>query len=389
MRVARQVYAQGDVVFRQGESGDRAYLIESGRVRVIRGDGTNDQNLGWFESGDLLGELAPLDNAPRYATAICETDTAVLAFSRAYLRDALKRADPLLPKMMGTLMQRFRDNNPSGEAADLFDVTQDIDVLSHTRGLQESLAFEHDLDRALSRDDEFFLAGQAILGSDQAKVCGYELLLRWQHPTRGLVSPGEFIPMAEERGRIGELGTWVLNHALRQAGPLAAHPDCFISINLGADHLLSGDITPTVAQICGAARFDPARLRLEITESGLIRDPEAAQKQLKSLSRLGCHLAIDDFGTGYSSLSHIHTFPFDTLKIDKSFVMRLDRDEKSRRLVGAILHMARDLGIDVVAEGVETAKHAEILSDMGCKYYQGFHFHKPEPVTHLLERAAG
>lgn len=389
MRVDREIYNKGDVVFRQGEAGDRAFFIERGRIRVVRSDGTHEHNLGWFEGGELLGELAPMDNAPRFATAICETETEVLGFSRNYLRDALKRADPLLPKMMGTLMQRFRESNPDSEARELFDVTQDIDVLSHSRGLRESLQFEHDLERALARDDEFFLAGQAIIGSDQEKICGYELLLRWQHPERGLVSPGAFIPMAEERGRIGELGEWVLKRALRQAGPLAAEPGRFISINLGADQLLSGDITPTVAQVCGAASFDPAQLRLEITESSLVRDPEAAQRQLKSLNRLGCRLAIDDFGTGYSSLSHIHTFPFDTLKIDKSFITRLDSDAKSRRLVGAILHMARDLGIDVVAEGVETAKHAEILAEMGYVYYQGFHFHRPEPVADLLQKPEG
>lgn len=388
MRVDREVYGQGEVVFRQGETGDRAFFIERGRVRVVRSDGHHEHHQGWFEAGELLGELAPMDNAPRAVTAICETDTEVLAFSRNYLRDALKRADPLLPKMMGTLMQRVRDANPDAAEQDLFDLTQDFDVLSHSHGLRDSLAFEHDLERALARDDEFYLAGQAIVGSDRTTIAGYELLLRWQHPERGLIPPGDFIPMAEERGRIGELGQWVLRRALRQASPLASHADRFLAINLGADQLLSGDITPTVAQICGAARFDPARLRLEITESSLVRDPDVAQKQLKSLSRLGCRLAIDDFGTGYSSLSHIHTFPFDTLKIDKSFIMRLDTDDKSRRLVGAILHMAHDLGIDVVAEGVETAKHAEILGEMGCRYYQGFHFHRPEPVADLLANPA-
>ena len=384
MRVAREKYAKGETIFRQGDPGDRAFLIESGRVRVVRSDGGNHHNLGWLEDGELLGELAPIDNSPRFATALCETDTHLLSFTRQYLREALQRADPLLPKMMGTLIQRFRDSNPDLGNENLLDVTRDIDMLSHSQGLHESLEFEHDLERALAREDEFFLVGQAILGSDQKRIAGYELLLRWQHPTRGLIPPGAFIPMAEERGRITELGEWVLRHAMNQAGPLANGPDRFISINLGADQLLSADITPTVAQMCGSARFDPARLRLEITESGLIRDPEAAQKQLKSLSRLGCRLAIDDFGTGYSSLSHIHTFPFDTLKIDKSFIMRMDTDEKSRRLVGAILHMARDLGIDVVAEGVETAKHAEILGEMGCGYYQGFYFHRPEPVSQLL-----
>ena len=388
MRVDRETYREGDVVFRQGETGDRAFLIERGRVRLVQSDGRNAYNHGWYEGGELLGELAPINNAPRAATAICETETEVLAFSRNYLREALKRADPLLPKMMGTLMQRVRDANPDAAAPGLFDVTQDIDVLSHSHGLRESLAFEHDLERALARDDEFFLAAQAILGADQQHIAGYELLLRWQHPERGLIAPGDFIPMAEERGRIGELGEWVLRQALRHATPLVADANRFLAINLGADQLLSGDITPTVAQICGAARFDPARLRLEITESCLVRDPDVAQKQLKSLSRLGCRLAIDDFGTGYSSLSHIHTFPFDTLKIDKSFIMRLDTDDKSRRLVVAILHMARDLGIDVVAEGVETARHAEILADMGCGYYQGFHFHRPEPVADLLDTAA-
>jgi EAL domain-containing protein (putative c-di-GMP-specific phosphodiesterase class I) len=364
--------------------GDRAYLIETGRVRIIRRDGAHDHNLGWFGDGELLGELAPMDNAPRFGTAICETETQVLSFTRGYLRDALRRADPLLPKMMSALIQRFREANPESRGASLLDVTQDMDVLVNAMGLHDSLAFEHDLERALARDDEFFLAAQAIIGRDRITVRGYEMLLRWRHPTRGLIQPAEFIPMAEQRGRIRELGEWVLTHALREAGPLVMAQDRFVAINLGADQLLAGDITPVVARICGAARFDPARLRLEITESSLIRDPDVAHKQLMSLSRLGCGLAIDDFGTGYSSLSHLHALPFDTLKIDKSFIRRLDTDEKSRRLVGTIVHMARDLGIEVVAEGVETAAHAEILARMDCGYYQGYHFHRPEPLSDLL-----
>jgi len=387
MRVTRDSYRRGEAIFRQGERGERIYLIEAGRVLLHREDAQGVRHLGVCSDGDLIGELAPLDQAPRYASAVCETDTKVLAFSRAYLRDAMQRADPVLPKLIQVLLRHFRASNPDPAAMGLGNVDRELAALAESTRLQEALTFEHDLERALSTEDEFFLAGQAIVRGLDGTVCGYEMLLRWQHPERGLVPPGVFIPMTEARGRITELGEWVLRRAVHQAAPLTERPGGFLSINLGADHLLSPDVAPRLVRICEAAAFPPDRLHLEITETGLLRDPETARQQLQALSALGCRLAIDDFGTGYSSLSHIHTFPFDTLKIDKSFMLRLDSDDTARRLIKAILHLARDLGIEVVAEGVETARHVEVLAEMGCHYYQGFHFHRPTPVSELLAGA--
>ncbi|NJR41365.1 MAG: EAL domain-containing protein [Akkermansiaceae bacterium] len=253
----------------------------------------------------------------------------------------------------------------------------------HTRAVK-LLQLETDLRRAIERK-ELLLHYQPIISLRTGKASGFEALLRWQHPTRGMVSPGEFIPIAEESGLIIPIGWWVLRKACQQMQiwnqqfPDRQFPDrrsLVINVNLSGKQF-SRNLTEQVSQILNETGLSPHQLKLEITESLLIENAESAAATLSRLQDLGILLALDDFGTGYSSLSYLHRFPIDTLKIDRSFISRLDVDGEQLVIVKAIIGLAWDLGIEVVAEGVETAKQLAQLRAHRCEYAQGYFFARP------------
>lgn len=244
------------------------------------------------------------------------------------------------------------------------------------------LQIETDLRRAHERE-EFFVNYQPIVSLDDFRVCGFEALVRWQHPERGLISPVDFIPIAEEGGQILQIGEWVLREACSQLKrwqeEFPADTSLYITVNLSPKQFAQPDLVGQVKGILEETGLDASFLKLEITESVLMDDYEAAAKLLFELRALGVRLSIDDFGTGYSSLTYLHRFPIDTLKIDRSFVMRMDRDNVE--IVRTILSLAENLGMDVVAEGIETQEQMGLLRDLGCQNGQGYFFSKPMNVA--------
>jgi diguanylate cyclase (GGDEF)-like protein/PAS domain S-box-containing protein len=242
------------------------------------------------------------------------------------------------------------------------------------------LQLETDLRHALERG-EFCNFYQPIVALVSGEIAGFEALLRWQHPTRGLLGPHEFIPVAEETGLIRELGWWNLREACRQISEwraaLAAHPHLTISVNLSAKQFLQPNLVEDIRKLLGELSLPPEALKLEITESTVMADPSAAVEMLQQIKSLGIHLAIDDFGTGYSSLSYLHRFPLDTLKIDRSFISGMGDDGEGMEIARTILPMANNLRLDVVAEGVETIQQVALLKKLHCKYGQGYYFSRP------------
>ncbi|MGA8789056.1 MAG: EAL domain-containing protein [Paenarthrobacter sp.] len=216
---------------------------------------------------------------------------------------------------------------------------------------------------------------------------GLEALVRWQHPTRGLLPPSEFIGIAEESGLIRSLGVWVLQETLKQAehwyqeDPKAAKLE--YAVNLSARQLNDPGLVQTVKAALQRRKIDPSRLLLEITETALMSDPEAALESLTSLKDVGVSLAVDDFGTGYSSLTYLKKFPIDELKIDRSFIAGLNSDTGDTAIVRSCIDLAHAVGIRAVAEGVETPEQAQTLTSMGCDLAQGFHFARPLPAPLL------
>ncbi len=252
------------------------------------------------------------------------------------------------------------------------------------------LQLETDLRHALERG-EFRNFYQPIVALVSGEIAGFEALLRWQHPTRGLLGPNEFIPVAEETGLIRELGWWNLRQACQQisewrAGSIAHH-HLTISVNLSAKQFLQPNLVEDIRKLLGELALPPKALKLEITESTVMADPSGAVEMLQQIKSLGICLAIDDFGTGYSSLSYLHRFPLDTLKIDRSFISSMGDDGDGMEIARTILPMANNLQLDVVAEGVETLQQVALLKKLQCKYGQGYYFSRPlsaEGTTALL-----
>lgn len=248
----------------------------------------------------------------------------------------------------------------------------------------DRLDLENSLRRALERN-EFLLYYQPKVNSRTGKVVGFEALLRWQRPGSGLVSPAEFIPILEDTGLIVQVGEWVLRTACAQIKASIAHGfrPVPIAVNLSARQLQSTGLPDMVRRIFAESGVDPALIELEITESSLMHNTEEAVVLLNELKKTGLCIAIDDFGTGYSSLAYLKRFPVDTLKIDRSFVREVNEDENAAAIARAIIPMAHQLRLKVVAEGVETEDQLTFLVQNGCNEAQGFLFSRPVPAEKL------
>lgn len=263
-----------------------------------------------------------------------------------------------------------------------------FDKSMHAHALK-LLQMETDLRRAVERR-EFFLQYQPIMTAE-GELKGFEALVRWQHPTLGLVSPEKFISVAEETGLIVPLGQWVLHETCRQLrrwqDQFQVNKDFFVSINVSPKQFLHSGFLKEVIRTLEIIDLNPSSLKLEITETALMENIEEASSLLKQLRSLGLGLSIDDFGTGYSSLSYLHRLPIDTLKIDRSFVMRLNENPENKEIVRTIILLAQNLGMDVVAEGVETEQQLEELKELKCNYVQGYLLSRPmdgEPAGDLI-----
>jgi diguanylate cyclase (GGDEF)-like protein len=250
----------------------------------------------------------------------------------------------------------------------------------------QRLQIEIELQTAIERG-EFELFYQPIVHLSDRRLAGFEALIRWRHPTKGLVSPGLFIPVAEQTGQIIDIGRWALIRAVEQLAELRshsaeAHSDLFCTVNVSARQLADDpEFLELARRLMDGGLVAPGSLKLELTESLMVQSPELAAQALTKMVEFGLKLAIDDFGTGYSSLSHLHRFPFHTLKIDRSFVMRLGEDDRSTAVVEAISDLAHTFGMDVVAEGIERAVERALLIDIGCEYGQGYLFGRPMPFN--------
>jgi diguanylate cyclase (GGDEF)-like protein/PAS domain S-box-containing protein len=257
----------------------------------------------------------------------------------------------------------------------------------HTRAVA-LLQLETDLRWAIERQ-EFELHYQPIVSLGTGKITGFEALVRWRHPERGLVSPCEFIPVAEETGWIVPIGAWVLETACGQLAlwqaELGCDPPLTMSVNLSGKQFSQPDLIPFISR--QLQRFDiaPDNLKLEITESAIMENAESVTERLHTLRDLGVKLALDDFGTGYSSLSYLHRFPLDTLKIDRSFVMRMQEGGENREIVRTIVALGHALNLDVIAEGIEEEAQLRDLRELGCKGGQGFFFSRPLASGAALE----
>lgn len=269
-----------------------------------------------------------------------------------------------------------------GNRQEMFDQKMQSEV-----GLR--IRLESDLRRAIDRE-EFQVYYQPIVSLETWRISGFEALIRWKHPERGLVSPAEFIPVSEETGLIVRIGEWVLREAARQMKLWRdMHPDLdlAISVNLSGRQVAEPNLVETIQQVMADTGLPPEHLKLELTETLLMQHYDTAIETMHRLRDLGIKLSMDDFGTGYSSLSHLHRFPIDYLKVDRSFVGRVGEDPRETEIVRVIVGLGRNLGMKVIAEGIETREQAGFLRGLECEYGQGYYFARPlsaEAATELL-----
>jgi diguanylate cyclase (GGDEF)-like protein/PAS domain S-box-containing protein len=256
---------------------------------------------------------------------------------------------------------------------------QVFDKSMHTRAVN-LLQLQTDLRRAIEKE-ELFVEYQPIVSLDTFRVTGFEALARWNHEDQGPINPGQFIPVAEELGLIFPMGEWILRKACAQTSKWQEQypmdTPLTISVNLSGKQFTQPDLIEQIEKILAETNLSPTSLKLEITESAMIENEEAASEMLRRLRMLGVGLSIDDFGTGYSSLSSLHRFPISTLKIDASFVRRMSGQNENTEIVRTIMSLADNLGMDVTAEGVETLEQVTKLRTFGCEKGQGFFFSRP------------
>jgi EAL domain-containing protein (putative c-di-GMP-specific phosphodiesterase class I) len=251
----------------------------------------------------------------------------------------------------------------------------------------ERLQLETDMRHALESDG-FRLFYQPIVSIAENRIVGFEALIRWQHPTRGLLTPAAFLRVAEETGLVTKLDSWVLRTACREARrwqlETPTEPPLSLSVNISAQGFVRPDLVTQVADALRDTELDPYVLRLEITETVAMSDAERARMVLGELKSLGVRISLDDFGTGYSSLSYLRRFPVDTLKIDRSFVVAMDESDECREIIRTVLNLAMTLGLEVIAEGAETETQVKYLQSLDCKFGQGYFYSRPVPADQAL-----
>lgn len=398
--LSKRLFRAGTVIFEGGDVGDCAYVIERGRVEVATSYNGAKTILGVMGPGEILGDMAIIDDEPRSASAIAMDDTVLTVITPEQVTTRLQEADPVLRLLLMATLERYRNElrrfqggnearggdeaRPGKQRALL---TQDI-IASSQQTAIDKFKLESDLRGAVA-NDEFHLYYQPIISLDGDRVAGFEALIRWIHPERGFVNPGEFIAVAEETALMVPIGQWVLRQActdLKQFNALASaagSSPIFVSVNVSGRQFASGTFLDDLRTSLASTGVNPAQVKLEITESLLMNYVEA-HDWIREASEQGVQIALDDFGTGYSSLSYLLHFPIDTLKIDRAFVEHMHEEARSSSLVAAIVNMAHTLSFDVVAEGIEEEEQSTALAAMGCEYAQGYRYARPMPVEDAI-----
>jgi EAL domain-containing protein (putative c-di-GMP-specific phosphodiesterase class I) len=386
-------FPYGATIMRQGETGDCAYIIEGGAVEILieRPDG-KVQNVGTRGAGTIIGEMALVDAGLRTATVRALQDCTMVKVTREDFVQRLHTTDPVIQMITQVILTRFRDTLTRaeilGESATYPPIESlERHVAGHTDAV-ESLKIASEFKAALE-NRELELHYQPIVELGGGIVVGFEALMRWTHPEKGFVSPGVFIPIAEKSGLIVEASKWALDEAsaaLKRIGQAVGRSDLMMSVNFSSHDFAQESFVKGVVDTVAKHTLKPPQIKLEITERLLIQQPDNAKAALEACRDHGIGIAIDDFGTGYSSLSYLYYFPIDTLKIDQSFVRSMTKDKRSAELVKSIIGLGKNIGMTIVAEGVEGLAEATMLREMGCDCAQGYYFAKPVAEKIVIEK---
>ncbi len=389
----RRRFRAGDTVFAQGDAGQCAYVVEEGSVDILTRAGDREILLATRQPGELFGEMAIIDDQPRSAGARAVTDCTLLMITRDQLNQRIERTDPILRMCIQVVLRHLRDTlhrlTNDGARLDAGPAEQ-LSREAREEALH-AIRLEQELQGALDQD-QLVLWYQPLVDLQQGHVAGFEALMRWRHPERGLVPPFTFIPAAERSGLIVPMTRWAFRRAcldLKDFQEAATHPPTFMSVNFSGKDFMSPDFLDAIDETLAETGTAPQVVKLEITETLLMHSPDTARRVLGACRDRGISIAIDDFGTGYSSLSYLQSLPADTLKIDQSFIRAMLNDDSSHSLVRSIVGLAKGLDMKLVAEGVEGMPEATALRELGVDFGQGYLFAKPLPRADMIEVLRG
>lgn len=382
----------GATILQQGEDGDSAYIIESGTVEIlIEKDMGLVQSLGTRGKGNIIGEMSLVDNKPRTATIKAVEDCELLEITRNDFNRRVENADPVIQMVMQVILARYRDMitrahilRRSGDIPAPEDMEKGFIQQANA---VENIKFANELKEAINKG-HLELYYQPIIDLQNNHIAGFESLIRWKHPEKGMIPPDLFIPIAEESGLIVEISRQVVAkscEALRRIeDQKKSTAPLFISVNFSAKDFTTSGFRENLQNVIENNGLESSQLHIEITERLLMDQPSNARDTLEDCRKIGIPISIDDFGTGYSSLSYLHYFPIDILKIDRSFIIHMEHDESARELVKSIVALGHNMKMSIVAEGIEDENQARMLKEMGVDKAQGFHFARPMPEPDLI-----
>ncbi|NRA68078.1 MAG: EAL domain-containing protein [Pseudobacteriovorax sp.] len=395
-RAQKRFFSEGEKIFTQGETGDCAYIIESGRVEVSVTSDAETAVLTTLGVGEIFGEMSVLDGSPRSASATAMEPCILIIVSSEALSERFQAADPVVRLLINVLLKHVRFSNQSQVKGLINLKASDAKVIASEDKEQqkldalERLKLEADLKQGLD-EKEFQLHFQPIVSMETCKIVGFEALIRWNCPTRGMVRPDVFMEIAEETSLIVPIGKWVIEKACeclaKFEGALSKgniKNKIFMSINISGRQFHDVNFMNHLEATVANYSLSPKNIKLEVTERCLMEGTTALQA-IKMSRAEGFLVALDDFGTGYSSLSYFNQFDIDVLKIDQSFVRSMKSGKKMRVVTQAIASMASGMELSSIAEGIETDEDYQSLKRMGCDYGQGYLFSKPLPFDNAYQ----
>lgn len=385
------VLEPGEVLYREGDANDCGYIIATGEVILyheVDGVRIDCERRG---AGSIVGELSILTGRPRTVTVEVIQRCQVFRISADQIVDRFERLDPVLRACVDTSIS-FSARLTEAPEQTVKEVPLAVSTLRNADEMIERLRIEADILDALE-NGELYLVYQPIVRLEDAKVVGIEALMRWQHPTMGNIAPDRFIEIAEAMESIGKLTRFALAEACglwRRMRALEETPaGFFVSVNVSGSEIGQPGFVDYLSFILDQHDMRPGDLNLEVTETALLQDPKAAIRNLERLRRLGCGISVDDFGTGYSNLAYLKKLPLTTLKIDRVFAGDAHINAFSKSIVRMLLELGRQIGVKVVAEGIESGETVAVLRDLGCGLAQGYHFYKPLTEAALFEVITG
>ncbi len=380
-------FAENEIIFREGEAGDCAYLIETGRILVYLMKNGTEIPLKVLGKGDIFGEMSMIDCSLRSASCRALSEVRLVTVTQEQLVDRIQSADPIVRLLMRALMDRLRVQNDAirGISISPATVMSEKDEREKQEAL-ERISLENRIAMGLE-NDEFLPHYQPIYDLETQQIKGCEALIRWTTSDGKTISPGMFIDVLEESSMMLQVGQMMIEKCaadmvrLQKALPLA--PDFFISVNVSGKQFADPNFVTHLEQVRSRTGISAANLKLEVTERIMTEGPQAIAT-LQSCRSLGYKIAIDDFGTGFSSLQYLASMPLHDLKVDRTFVFQMMSHEKPLSIVKTLIYLARLLNLNLIAEGIETPAQLELLRKLGVQMGQGFYFAKAMPYNDFL-----